>query len=63
MFCTCCDLVHEDPEGGGVGVEAKLTLLTVSEACCSMFLIQLRMLLKEASSVTSYTNRMPMAPR
>lgn len=39
------------------------TLTTLSDACCSMFFIQLRMLLKLASSVTSYTSRMPMAPR
>ena len=39
------------------------TLLTLSEACCSMLRIQLRMLLKDVSSVTSYTSRMPIAPR
>lgn len=41
----------------------SLTLLTVDDACVSMFFIQLRTLLKDASSVTSYTSRMPMAPR
>ena len=42
---------------------ASRTLLTLSLACCSMLRIQLRMLLNDASSVTSYTSRMPMAPR
>lgn len=41
----------------------KLALLTLLEAFCSMFRIQLRMLLKLLSSLTSYTSRMPMAPR
>lgn len=39
------------------------TLMTLSDACCSMLRIQLRMLEKLASSVTSYTNKMPIAPR
>ena len=36
---------------------------TVSEACCLMFLIQFRMFSKLCLSVTSYTRRMPIAPR
>jgi hypothetical protein len=41
----------------------RRTLSTLSEACSSMFFIQLRMLLKLASSVMSYTSKIPMAPR
>ncbi len=39
------------------------TLFTEDDAWVSMFFIQFRMLLNEASSVTSYTSRMPIAPR
>ena len=38
-------------------------MFTLSEAFCSMLRIQLRILAKEPSSVTSYTRRIPMAPR
>jgi len=39
------------------------TLFTEDDAWVSMFFIQFRMLLNDASSVTSYTSRMPIAPR
>jgi hypothetical protein len=42
---------------------AGRALFTLSEACCSMLRIQFRMLVNEASSVTSYTSRIPIAPR
>ena len=44
-------------------VSKERALFTLSEACCSMLRIQLRMLVNDASSVTSYTSRMPIAPR